>query len=104
MTTDGLPGDSDSKNSACKAGNLDSIQVGKIPRRREWLPTPVFFLENPMDREPWWATVYGVTTSQKRLTISLFFMNTNNKKVGGAVSMFIWIFRVDISRNLRMPI
>ena len=63
MTTDGLPGDSDSKNSACKAGNLDSIQVGKIPRRREWLPTPVFFLENPMDREPWWATVYGVTTT-----------------------------------------
>ena len=22
------------------------------PRRRKWQPTPVFFLENPMDREP----------------------------------------------------
>ena len=24
--------------------------VGKIPWRREWLPTLVFLLENPMDR------------------------------------------------------
>ena len=34
--------------------------VGKIPWRREWKPNPVFFLENPMDREAWWATVHGV--------------------------------------------
>ena len=38
-------------------------QVGKIPWRREWLPTPVFCLENPMDREAWRATVHGVTKS-----------------------------------------
>lgn len=38
----------------------------------------------------------GSQQVKKRLIISLFFMNTNNKKVGGAVSMFIWIFRVDI--------
>ena len=24
--------------------------MGKIPWRRAWQPTPVFFLENPMDR------------------------------------------------------
>ena len=29
--------------------------VGKILRRREWLPTPEPFLENPMDRGTWQA-------------------------------------------------
>ena len=39
----GFPGDSDSKDSACNAADPDSILgVGKIPWRREWLPTPVF--------------------------------------------------------------
>ena len=32
---------SDSKESACNAGDLVLIP-GKIPGRREWLPTPVF--------------------------------------------------------------
>ena len=34
--------------------------VRKIPRRRKWQPTPVFFLGNSMDRRAWWATVRGV--------------------------------------------
>ena len=47
--------------------------VGKIPWRRKWQPTPVFLLENPMDREAWWATVHGVTKSQTQLSnFSLF--------------------------------
>ena len=33
-----LPGGSDGKESAWKAGDL-----GKIPRRRKWQPTPVFW-------------------------------------------------------------
>jgi len=36
------------------------LWVGKIPWRRKWQPTPVFCLENPMDRGTWWATVCGV--------------------------------------------
>ena len=36
----GFPSGSESKESACNAGDLGS--VGKIPWRREWLPTPVF--------------------------------------------------------------
>ena len=35
----GPPDGSNSKESACNAGDLDSI--GKIPWRREWLHTPV---------------------------------------------------------------
>ena len=34
-----------------------------------WLPTPVCFLENPMDREAWWATVGGVIKSWTRLSM-----------------------------------
>ena len=37
----GFPGGSDSEESACNVGDLGSIR--KIPWRREWLPTPVFF-------------------------------------------------------------
>ena len=40
-----------------------SSWVRKIPWRREWQPTPVFFLVNPMDRGAWQATVHGVTGS-----------------------------------------
>ena len=32
--------------------------VGKIPWRRKWQPTPVFLLENHMDKEAWWATIH----------------------------------------------
>ena len=34
--------------------------VRKIPWRKAWQPTPVFFLENLMNRGAWWATVDGV--------------------------------------------
>ena len=44
--------------------NLLVIQVNEVrslgreePRRREWQPTPVFLLENSMDRGAWRATV-----------------------------------------------
>ena len=39
----GSPGDLDGKESSCNAGDLGLIPgSGKIPRRREWLPIPVF--------------------------------------------------------------
>ena len=37
----GFPDSSDSKESACNAGDLGSIPVRKVPWRREWLATPV---------------------------------------------------------------
>ena len=30
------------------------------PPEEEWQPSPVFLLDNPMDRGAWWATVRGV--------------------------------------------
>ena len=38
--------------------------VQKILWRRAWQATPVFHLENPMDRGAWWATVHWVAKSQ----------------------------------------
>ena len=38
------------------------------PWRRKWQPTPVFLLENTMDRKVWWAIVHGVTKSQTQLS------------------------------------
>ena len=43
MDTQGFPGGSDSKESACNAGDLGfDSWVEKIPWRRKWQPTPVF--------------------------------------------------------------
>ena len=44
MSTTVHPGGSDSKESACSVGDPGSIPwVRKIPWRRKWLSTPVFF-------------------------------------------------------------
>ena len=50
----GFPGGSNDKESACNAGDLDSVSwVGKIPWRRVWQPTPVFLPgESPWTKEP----------------------------------------------------
>ena len=48
-----FPGGSDGKESACNAGDLGSIPVGKIPGRRAWQLTPVFLPgESPRTEEP----------------------------------------------------
>ena len=45
MNFRGFPGGSDSKESACNAGDLGSVPwVGKVSWRREWQPTPVFIV------------------------------------------------------------
>ena len=55
------------KNLPANAGDMRhgfDLWVGKIPWRKAWQPSPVFFsLWNPMDREAWWATVHGVAKS-----------------------------------------
>ena len=44
----GLPGWLSGKESTCQCTR--PIWVGKIPWRRKWQPTAVFFLRNPVDR------------------------------------------------------
>ena len=50
--------------SACNAGDLGSIPgSGRSPREGNGNPLQYSCLENPMDREAWWAIVHGVTNS-----------------------------------------
>ena len=56
------------KESACQCRRYEfSPWVRKIPWRREWQHTPVF-LEYPMNRGAWRATVHGAAKSQRQVS------------------------------------
>jgi len=58
----GFPGGLVGKKSACKAGDLDLIcGPGRSPGEGNGNPLQYYYLENPMDRGAWRATVHGVT-------------------------------------------
>ena len=60
----GFPGGSDSKESACNAGNLGSIPgSGRSPGEGNGNPLQYSYLENSTDREGLWATVHGIAKS-----------------------------------------
>ena len=60
--SEGFPGSSDSKESACNAGDLGSIPgLGTSLGGEHGNPLQYVCLENAMDRGAWWATVHGVT-------------------------------------------
>ena len=65
----GFPGGSDDKESACKAGNPSlNSELGRSPGEGSGYLLQYSCLENPMDREAWWATVLGVAKSWKQLS------------------------------------
>ena len=73
----GFPGASDSKESACNAGDMGSIPgSGRSSGEGKWQPTPIFSpdplqysrLENSMDRGAWQSTVHGVAKIQTQLS------------------------------------
>ena len=67
-----FPGDSDSKESACNAGDQGSIPgLGRSCEGGLGNPLQYSCLENPMNRVAWWAIVHGVTKSQTQLSKKL---------------------------------
>ena len=65
----GFPGGSESKASACNAGDPGSIPgSARSPGEVNGNPLQYSHLENPMDRGAWQATVHRVTKSQTRLS------------------------------------
>ena len=65
----GFPGGSDGKESAYNVGDLNSIPgLVKFSGEGNRNPFQYSCLENPMDREAWWATVHGVSKSQTGLS------------------------------------
>ena len=64
----GFPGGSNDKESACSAGDLGSIPgSARFPGEGNGNPLQYSRLENPMDREAWWASVPGAAKSRTRL-------------------------------------
>ena len=60
-----FPAGSDSKESACNAGDLGSVPgLGRSSGELNGNPLQYSCLENPMNREAWWATVHGIAKSQ----------------------------------------
>ena len=65
----GFPGGSNGEESACNAGDLNSIPgSGRSPGEGNGNPLQYSCLKNPMDREAWRATVHGVAKSQIQLS------------------------------------
>ena len=61
----GFSGGSGSRESACNAGDLDSIPgLGRSPGGGHGNPLQYSCLENSMARGAWWAIVQGVAKSQ----------------------------------------
>ena len=62
--TQGFPGGSDGKESACKVGDPGLIPgSGRSPGEGSGYPLQYSGLKNSMDRGAWWATVHGVEKS-----------------------------------------
>ena len=57
------------------------LWVGKIPGRREWLPTSVFWPGEFHGRRVWWATVHGIAKSQTWLSTYHFHFHRHEKAV-----------------------
>ena len=64
MCVSRFPGGSAGKESACNAGDPDSIPgLGRSPGDGNGYTLQDFFLENSMDRRAWQARVHGVAKS-----------------------------------------
>ena len=64
-----LPGGSTVKNLPASEGNPGPILgLGRSPRVGNGNPLQYSCMENPMDREAWWAKVSGVEKSQPELS------------------------------------
>ena len=65
----GFPGSSDDKESACNVGDPGLISgLGRPPGEGNGNPLQYSYLENPMDRGAWRATVYWVAKRQTQLS------------------------------------
>ena len=58
----GLPRQLSGRESAFQAGDAGSIPCsGRFPGEGNGNPLQYYCLENPMDREAWWAAVHRVS-------------------------------------------
>ena len=60
--------------------------------RRQWHPTPVLCLENPIDGGAWWAAVHGVAKSWTQLSdfTFTFHFHAFKKEMATLSSVLAW--------------
>ena len=86
MESHGFPGGSDSKESACNAGDLGSIPgLGKSPGEGHGNPLQYSCLENSTDRGAWRATVHATAKSLTQLSVISW-----NLMLWFNLSLFLW--------------
>ena len=69
MTTQGFPGGSDGKESACIVGDPGSITGSeRSPGEGNGYPLQYSCLKASMDRGDWWTIVHGVAKSWIQLS------------------------------------
>ena len=74
----GFPGSLDGKEFACNEGDLGLIPgLGRSLGEGNSYPLQYSGLKNSMDRGTWWATVYGVTKGQTRLSDYCFSLESD---------------------------
>ena len=93
------------KDLPAKAGDMRATGsipgLGRSPRGGHVNPLQCSYLENPMDREAWWATVHGVAKSRtglKRLAAAAdrapragLMAGTRRGWVGGIQAVLCWV-------------
>ena len=74
--TQGFPGGASGKEPTYNAGDIKDAGLipwsGRSPREGNGNPLQYSYLENPMDRGTWQATVHGVAKSWTRLSNFIF--------------------------------
>ena len=77
----GFPDGSEGKESTCNVGDLGLIsELGSSPGGGHGNPLKYSYLENPMDRGAWQATVHEIAKSWTRLSDLTFTFNFNPTK------------------------
>ena len=79
----GFPGSSDSKESACNAG--DPPGSGRSPGEGNGYPLQYSCLETPRDGGTWWAAIHGVAQSQTWLN---WLSSSSRGRRGGLSNLF----------------
>ena len=65
------------KNLPANAGDMGMIPgLGRSTGEENGNPPQYSCLENPIDREAWWATVHGVTESRTQLSNFTYLLMT----------------------------
>ena len=86
----GFPGGSDSKESACSAGDPGLISgSGRSPGEGNGSPLQYPCLENPMDWGAWLAAVCGVSWTEQLKDMQEEIMETYSCDCGGQIPLFV---------------